>query len=89
MDVFFMPSPVARSRFGLVVPKHRHRIVDRNLVRRRLREIARLHVLPRFRESGLNVDLLVRTRREAYDRDFEELKTEVMRAVEGICSDER
>lgn len=84
-----MPSPVARSRFGLIVPKHRRRIVDRNRVKRRLREIARLHVLPRFRASGLDVDFMVRARRDAYERDFGTLKNEVMRVVEGICSGER
>ena len=70
----------------MIVPKHRHRIVDRNRVKRRLREIARVHALPRFRESGAEVDLLVRARREAYGADFAQLKNEMMRAVEEICS---
>lgn len=89
LDVFFMPSPVARPRFGLIVPRHRHRIVDRNRLKRRLREIGRLHVLPRFRESDLDIDLIVRARSSAYEGDFQQLKDEVMRAVEGICSGER
>ena len=87
LDVFFMPSPVARPRFGLIVPKHRHRIVERNVVKRRLREIGRLHLLPKLRVSELDLDLLVRARREAYGADFETLKDELVRAVEGICSD--
>ena len=86
LDVFSMPSPVARPRFGLVVPKHRHTIVDRNLVKRRLREIGRLEVLPRLREAGVPMDVLVRARREAYGADFDGLKQEIVRVVEGLCS---
>src|SRR5690606_7192325 len=41
LDVFDSPSPLAFARVGLVVPRHRRRIVDRNLLKRRLREILR------------------------------------------------
>ena len=86
VDVFFMASPVARSRFGLIVPKHRHRIVDRNLLKRRLREIGRLEVLPRIAKETESLDVLVRAGRRAYEADFEALRDDVLRAVEGICS---
>lgn len=86
LDVFFMSSPVVRPRFGTIVPKHRHRIVDRNLVRRRLREIGRQVVLPGLRGAGKDVDVLVRARRNAYGRSYDELKSELVRVVEGICS---
>ncbi len=88
LDVFFMPSPVARPRFGVIVPKHRHRIVDRNRVRRRLKEIGRQEVLSRLRERRCPVDVLVRARRDAYGSGYEELKSELVRVVEGICSGE-
>lgn len=78
LDVIFAPSPLSHSRFGVVVPKHRHRIVDRNLLKRRIREIARRDLLPRLKEGGVTVDLLVRTRREAYDAGFDELRSELM-----------
>lgn len=82
LDVIFAPSPLSHSRFGVVVPKHRHRIVDRNLLKRRIREIARRDLLPRLKEGGVTVDLLVRARREAYDAGFDELRSELMEWVD-------
>lgn len=82
LDVIFAPSPLSHSRFGVVVPKHRHQIVDRNRLKRRLREIARRDLLPSLRERGVTVDLLVRARREAYDADFDELRNELMEWID-------
>ena len=56
-------------RIGIVVPKHRRRIVDRNRVKRRLREIVRTRVLPELN----GIDLLIRARPEAYASSFEQL----------------
>ena len=81
-DVFFAASPESFPRLGLVVPKHRHTIVERNLVKRRLREIGRVEVLPRLRESGRAVDVLIRARSEAYDASFEELREQLVAWVE-------
>jgi ribonuclease P protein component len=86
LDVVFAASPVSHPRFGVVVPKHRHRIVDRNLLKRRLREIARRDLLPRLREKGVDVDLLVRARREAYEAGFEDLRRELVEWVERTWS---
>lgn len=82
LDVIFAPSPLSHSRFGVVVPRHRHRIVDRNLLKRRLREIARRDLLPRLNRQGVAVDLLVRARREAYDVGFPELRSELMEWID-------
>ena len=86
LDVVFAASPVAHPRFGVIVPKHRHRIVDRNRLKRRLREIGRREVLPRLRERGEEVDLLVRARREAYDASFEDLRRELVEWVDRTWS---
>lgn len=86
LDVFVSTSPVARPRLGVVVPKHRHRIVQRNLLKRRLREIGRLVVLPRLSDAGCAVDLLVRARAEAYDAPFDQLRAELERVVGELCS---
>jgi len=82
VDVFFAASPVAIPRFGLVVPKHRHRIVERNRLKRRLREIARTEVLPRLRGAGRPLDVLVRARPEAYAAGFEALRDDLTRWAE-------
>ena len=62
---------------GLIVPRYRHSAVARNLLKRRLRELARLRILP----TGLPYDLVVRVKPEAYDADFAGLATDIDRAV--------
>ena len=71
----------------MIVPKHRHSIVERNRVKRRLREIGRTRVLPRLREQGLTLDVLVRARREAYGVGFRKLSDELQSMTEDLCSD--
>jgi len=68
-----------------VVPKHRRRVVDRNLVRRRLREIARIELLPRLREAGVVADVLIRARTEAYGSSYQELRDQLVEYVERLC----
>jgi len=86
LDVFIRPSPVSRSRFGVVVPKHRHRIVDRNRLKRRLREVGRTEVLPRLNEAGASMDILFRARREAYDARYAELAAQMAEVTVSVCS---
>lgn len=88
VDVFLAASPATHSRLGLIVPKHGNKIVKRNLVKRRLREIGRRVVLPWLDARGLRVDILVRARRSAYEASFAALSAEVTNAVEGLWSEE-
>jgi len=69
-----------------VVPKHRHEIVERNRVKRRLREAGRTVVLPALRNSGLALDVLVRARPEAYQAVYDDLRQELLALVEELCS---
>ncbi len=46
LEVRILASPLRHSRVGLIVPKYRHGSVERNRVKRRLRELARLELLP-------------------------------------------
>jgi ribonuclease P protein component len=71
----------------MVVPKHGHTIVGRNRLRRRLRHIGRTRVLPRFWETGLGLDVLVRARREAYEAPYETLESELVGLTEELCSE--
>jgi len=86
LDAFISASPSAFARWGVVVPKHKHEIVERNRVKRRLRELGRTVVLPRLGNSGLALDVLVRARPEAYAAGFEELRQELAELVEALCS---
>lgn len=69
------------------MPKHGRGTVDRNRIKRRLREIGRRAILPALTDQGLALDVLVRARREAYAATFVALEDEFRRAVEALCSD--
>lgn len=86
LDVFVADSPALRPRLALVIPKHGHNIVKRNRLKRRLREAARQELLPRCRDCGVALDVLVRARREAYDAGFDALRSEIIELAEQLCS---
>jgi ribonuclease P protein component len=86
LDVFDSPSPVPHPRVGVIVPKHRHSIVERNLVKRRLREVLRLDVLPRLTECEVAVNVIVRAKREAYGATYGDLRDELVSWTEKRCS---
>jgi ribonuclease P protein component len=66
-------SLLLHPRAGVVVPKHRRKIVERNRVKRRLRELVRITLLP-----GLEgIDVLIRAKPEAYDSSFAQLAGDV------------
>lgn len=88
LDVFFLPSLASRSRLGVVVPKYQHSIVERNRIKRRLREIGRTKVLPALSEHGRALDVLVRARRETYGVGFHKLRKELEALTEMLCSGE-
>ena len=73
LEVRASASLSLHSRVGVVVPKYRHDIVDRNRTKRRLRELARTRLLP----SLLNTDLLLRAKPGAYESTFEQLGSEI------------
>lgn len=78
LDVFDSASPFAYPRIGVVVPRHRRSAVDRNRLKRRLREVLRAEVLPRLRESAAASNVLVRARKEAYLATFSQLRDELI-----------
>lgn len=84
LDVFLAASATSCARFGVIVPKHGHTIVDRNRLRRRLREIGRLEVLPRLDTHPRDLDFLVRARREAYQVSFQQLRNQLVKLTEEL-----
>ena len=87
LDVFLAPSPVPFSRLGVIVPKHGRAIVERNRLKRRIREIGRRTILPEAARRGQAVDVLVRARPEAYLAAFGALEEGIREAVEALWSD--
>lgn len=65
------------------MPKHRHGSVERNRLKRRLREIGRTELLPRLNAAGEHLDVLVRARPEAYTAEFAALREELKAIAEA------
>jgi ribonuclease P protein component len=68
-------------RVGLIVPRHRQSAVDRNRLKRRLRELVRLRLLPALPP----VALVLRARAEAYGASFEQLARQVERLRRDVA----
>ena len=73
LDVRASDSLLSYARAAVVVGKHGHTIVERNRLRRRIRELVRTRVIP----LAGGVDLVVRALPTAYDVTFEQLEKEV------------
>lgn len=73
LDVRISDSLLSHSRVAIIVGKSGHRIVDRNRLRRRLRELIRTRFIPTVRP----VDCVVRAMESAYRASFVDLQTEV------------
>lgn len=65
------------TRVGLVVPRFKHSAVARNRVKRRLRELARLELLP----AGLIVDVVLKIRPEAYEATYINLAADIAQTL--------
>ena len=63
-------------RIGFVVPRFKQSAVARNRLKRRLRELSRVHLLP----ADLSADVVLRIRPEAYGATFDELAADIARA---------
>lgn len=70
----------AFARVGFVVPRYKHSAVDRNRLKRRLRELVRLELLPVLPP----MDVVLRTAPHAYGKDFGELRAEVRRLAQQL-----
>jgi ribonuclease P protein component len=71
LELFWRSAAQDRSRGACITPKFGHTSVERNRLRRRLKELMRATVLTTPHEC----DYLVRARPKAYELDFEGLDT--------------
>jgi hypothetical protein len=57
-------------------------------LKRRLRELARIELLPGLRErtADSSIDIAIRARREAYDADFAALRVDVLSVATGVAT---
>jgi ribonuclease P protein component len=75
-----LPGESSGVRVGLIIPRFKHSAVARNQLKRRLRELARIRLVP----LELSVDLVLRIRPEAYKASFEALSTDIAQALEQL-----
>lgn len=73
LDLHWRPAAGELPRATCITPKFGHTSVERNLLRRRLRELLRKVLLSRPDHR----DYLVRARPGAYERDFGELEADL------------
>lgn len=76
LDVRVLASPLGHSRIGVIVPKHQHTAVERNRLKRRLRELVRIELVPALRAHAAT-DLAIRARAEAYRASFSALRDDI------------
>lgn len=79
-EVRAVASLHALPRVGLIVPKHRHNSVERNRLKRQLRELLRLELLPALHALTPPLDVVVRVAPVAYSRSMSELRHELEQA---------
>lgn len=79
LDLRVVLATGAVSRIGFIVPKHGHSSVERNRLKRRLRELGRLRLLDLMRRVGARpaVDLVMRPQPGAYRLEYVHLRDEV------------
>lgn len=82
MDIVWHGNEFGHPRLGVVVPLFGRSSVHRNRLRRRLREIARRLILPAIPA----VDVVVRSRREAYEATFPALRSDLTRWANSLSS---
>ncbi len=73
-------SPLSFARVGFIVPKHGQNSVKRNRLKRRLRELVRVTVLPGLTPG----DLVIRTLPSAYSQSWVVLSHEVATLVRRL-----
>jgi len=65
----------------VIVPRYGHSAVDRNKVKRRLRDLARTELLPALVASPLALDVVIRAAPSAYGASYDTLRAALKKAA--------
>jgi ribonuclease P protein component len=77
-----VPNVLSHARIGIVVPKYGATAVQRNLIKRRLRELARCELLAALPPC----DVVLWATPSAYRADFDALRASVLKARERLLA---
>jgi len=80
-EVRILASPLVHPRVGFVIPKHNQSSVQRNALKRKLREIVRVEILTVLPA----VDVVIKSRPDAYRADFKAIASDLQRMVNEIA----
>lgn len=80
LEVRYLASPLAHPRIGVIVPRYGHSAVDRNLVKRRLRDLARTQLLPTLAV----IDVVIRATPSAYAASYDTLRAALEKATRQL-----
>jgi len=86
LEVRVLASLLHHHRIGIIVPRFKHSAVERNRLKRRLRELARREWVGPL-QSVAPHDLVVRAAPAAYSADFDRLAEEMHRLRDKIVRD--
>jgi ribonuclease P protein component len=84
LEVYHGESPTRSARAGIVVPRYGHTIVERNRLKRRLRELVRTEWMPRARTQQPPQEVLVRVRPRAYELNGNALREAFGKCFQGV-----
>ena len=83
LQVRVIASPLLHPRVGFVVPKYNRTAVERNRLKRRLREIVRTELLAQIPA----VDLIIRAKPSAYSASFAVLVHDLTRISTEVSAE--
>jgi ribonuclease P protein component len=86
LEVRVLASLLRHHRIGIIVPRHKQSAVDRNRLKRRLRELTRAHWAARLAPLPPH-DVLLRAAPTAYGADFARLAQDVARLGERVVQE--
>ena len=87
LDVRATVTERGGPRVGFIVPKYRHNVIERNKLKRRLRELVRTRLLPQWREGDVprrGVDIVLRAVPSTYGITVAELAARIDRVATGV-----
>lgn len=73
-DLIFKKGPLDVTRLGIIVPLYSHKVVERNRLKRIVREVMRRFVMPEMIEP---YDIVVKAKRNAYEADYKSIQLEL------------